>query len=509
MSLAGVVTPNRLISADMARYERDPLGFVRYAFPWGVGELAGYPGPDVWATRVLARLRDELGRGVELGTAIRVAVASGHGVGKSALMAWLILWCLSTMEDSVGVVTANTEQQLRTKTWPQVVKWYQLCITKRWFRLTDTALVSVQVAHEKTWRFDRVTWSEHNTEAFAGLHNQGKRIVLLFDEASNIADKVWEVAEGALTDAGTQIVWVVFGNPTRNMGRFFECFHVRSKRWWRLQVDSREVVISNKREIAQWVEDYGEESDWVKVRVRGQFPLRASNQLIASDVVALACRRDAVADRVRDPLVLSVDVARFGDDATVIRRRRGRDARTLPKVKLQGADSTQVASHVARLVKEHEARGERVTGILIDTTGGYGAAVYDRLVELGYAPLAVEFGSKSPDPSYANMRAYIWGMGAEWLKTGGAIDGGDVDLVRDLTQQTYGYNAKDQVLLTSKEEMKSDGLASPDDGDALMVGFAYPLASEGTRWAQGQEGATGNRSATTEYDPFDTGRVGL
>lgn len=488
----------------MARFAEDPLGFVRYAFPWGEGELADYDGPDQWAVDVLAHLTAELRKGTAQATAIQVAVASGHGIGKSALMAWLILWCLSTMEDSLGMVTANTEPQLRTKTWPQVVKWYQLCITRRWFRLTDTTLCSVQESHEKTWRFDRVTWSEHNTEAFAGLHNQGKRLLILFDEASNIADKVWEVTEGALTDANTQIVWVVFGNPTRNVGRFHACFHGRSHRWWRRQVDSRTVKITNKRELQQRIEDEGIDSDTVKVRVLGQFPLRASNQLIGSDVVAEAGRRPALADAVRDPLVISIDVARFGDDATVIRRRRGKDARTLPKVKLQGADSTQVASHVARLVKEHEARGEVVDGILIDTTGGYGGAVFDRLVELGYAPIAVEFGSKAPDESYANMRAYIWGMGAAWLKAGGAIDGGDVDLVRDLTQQTYSYNARDQVLLTSKEAMKADGLASPDDGDALMVSFAVQLATAGTRRAQELEGSVAGRAALTEYDPFDT-----
>ena len=127
--------------------------------------------------------------------------------------------------------------------------------------------------HAKTWRADFVPWSEHNTEAFAGLHNKGKRIVLIFDEASAIADKVWEVAEGALTDEGTEIIWIAFGNPTRNVGRFRECFRRFKHPVEGRQIDSRTVEGTNKEQIAKWAADYGEDSDFFKVRVRGMFPV--------------------------------------------------------------------------------------------------------------------------------------------------------------------------------------------------------------------------------------------
>src|SRR5436853_2545763 len=196
---------------ELAEYSLDPYGFVLWAFPWGVpGELAECPGPEPWQVRIL----QDLGRGLTTPEqAIRLARTSGHGIGKSALVAWIILWAMSTLEDTVGVVTANTENQLKTKTWVQLAKWFRLCLTRDMFRMTATAIFSRDPEHETTWRFDMVPWSERNTEAFAGLHNQGKRVLLVFDEASAIPDLIWEVSEGALTDANTQIIWAAFGNP--------------------------------------------------------------------------------------------------------------------------------------------------------------------------------------------------------------------------------------------------------------------------------------------------------
>ncbi|MGZ5905641.1 MAG: terminase, partial [Reyranella sp.] len=123
--------------------------------------------------------------------AVRMAVASGHGIGKSALVAWIILWALSTVSDTRGIVTANTEGQLRTKTWPELAKWHALSTNKDWFTYTATSLhYSALPGRDKTWRVDAITWSENNTEAIAGLHNKGKRAFALFDEASSIADGV-------------------------------------------------------------------------------------------------------------------------------------------------------------------------------------------------------------------------------------------------------------------------------------------------------------------------------
>ena len=137
----------------------------------------------------------------------------GHGVGKSALVAWIIVWALATFRDTRGVVTANTAAQLKTKTWPELTKWLRLAVCANWFEITATAIASVEPAHERTWRIDAVPWNLRSTEAFAGLHNQGRRLFVAFDEASAIPDLVWETIEGALTDRDTEILWLATGNP--------------------------------------------------------------------------------------------------------------------------------------------------------------------------------------------------------------------------------------------------------------------------------------------------------
>jgi hypothetical protein len=212
--------PHQSLIEQVATYARDPLGFVLFGFPWGEPgtELADAPGPRDWQCALLAELGRRLREGGEIGglSPILMARASGHGIGKSTVAAWVILWGLSTMPNARVVVTANTDSQLRTKTWPEVTKWLRLMINRAWFKPTATAVFSAQADRERLWRADAIPWSEENTEAFAGLHNKGRRVILIFDEASAISDKIWEVSEGALTDEGTEIIWLAFGNPTRN-----------------------------------------------------------------------------------------------------------------------------------------------------------------------------------------------------------------------------------------------------------------------------------------------------
>jgi hypothetical protein len=484
--------------AAVASCARDPLRFVQFAFPWNEGELAGHPGPDKWQAEILAMIRDGL---LSPGEAIRIAVASGHGPGKSALVSWCILWSLATMVDTRGVVTANTATQLHTKTWAELAKWHRLCICGYWFVLTATAIYSADPRHEKTWRIDCISWSETRTEAFAGLHNQGKRIVVLFDEASAIHQTIWEVTEGALTDKDTQIFWGCFGNPTRNTGRFRECFPGGRfhHRWRTRQVDSRKARLTNKEEIAEWIRDYGEDSDFIKVRVRGMFPRAGSMQFIPSDLVeaATAADRDPPVG-LYDPFVMGVDVARFGDDKSVIRFRRGRDARSIPPVKMRGADTMQIAAKVSELYHRH-----RPDTIFIDG-GGPGGGVVDRCRQLRLPVIEVQFGaaadrehiSQEGAVVYCNKRAEMWGGMRGWL-IGGAIDD-DPELKADLVAVEYGYTMKDgrdAIILEKKEHMKKRGLASPDDGDALALTFSYPVAQSDHSGAFGP-------TFEVEYDPF-------
>ena len=488
---------------DIGGFTHDPLGYVLYSFPWGEGDLREKY-VRVWQRGYLEDLGRRLVAGEEPGAALGAilkAVSSGHGVGKSALVAWLILWGLSTCEDTRIIVTANTEGQLKNKTWAELAKWHRLSINGHWFTFTATSLYSNSPGHDKIWRADMMPWSEDNPEAFAGLHNEGKRILVIMDEASAIADKIWEVTEGALTDANTEIMWLVFGNPTRNSGRFFECFGSRRHRWWTLNLDARTVEGTNLALFAEWVQDWGEDSDFVRVRVKGLFPRASSLQFIDSDSVAQAQTREAVYLK-GDPLILALDVARGGDDECVFRFRRGRDARTIAPVKIPGSevkDSMKLVSVAVELCEKHKP-----DYFFYDETG-VGGPVGDRVRQLGYVVMGVMFSAASPDKHQANMRAYIWYKCREWLRNGGAIDK-DTKLATDLTSVQYGHNAKDQLLLEPKDAIKKRGLASPDDGDALCMTFAFTVQPKD---GPGFEGAAGQARGRlqSEWDPFEEARL--
>jgi len=464
------------LRATIQGFVRDPLSFVRFVFPWTKkgAPLSWEKGPRPWQEAVLVEIgeRLEINAALKRSKPIHIAVASGHGIGKSALMAWIKLWALATFEDSVSMITANTDQQLRTKTWPQVVKWFNLMNCRHWFSLTETAIVSRAPGHTKTWRGDRVTWNAHNTEAFAGLHNLGKRIVLLFDEASAIADPIWEVAEGALTDADTEIIWIVFGNPTRTAAASGNASASRARVGAGGRSTAARWPASTRRSSSNGCASTGEDSDFVRVRVKGEFPRVGDNQFIGSDVVE-AARKRVVAAQPHEPLVMGVDVARHGNDRTAIVLRRGRDARVIPPIRLRVADLMQVAARVA-----HEARQHRVDAIFVDM--GMGAGVVDRLRQMGVPDVyGIEFGSAGDGApgvnnvagNYANKRAQMWDNLKTWLADAAIPD--DAELAEDLVGPRYGFNARDQIQLERKEDMKKRGLASPDMADALALTFAF------------------------------------
>lgn len=466
------------LAAALDSCSSDPLAFVETAFRWGESDLVGYAGPEEWQAEILAQIRD----GLDVNQALRLAVASGHGIGKSALVAWIILWSMATCVDTMGVVTANTDNQLKTKTQPQLAKWHRLMVDdiRQMFKVTVTSIYSADPRHERTWRIDMVPWSEHNTEAFAGLHNQGKRLVLIFDEASKIADPIWEVAEGALTDENTEILWACFGNPTQNSGRFRQCFGRFKHRWLTKQIDSRSVSLTNKEQIQEWIDDFGEDSDFVRVRVRGVFPKSSDLQFISGDLVEASSKAETPPFDHTQPIVLGVDAARFGEDQSVIYTRIGRDARGFPPIKLRGVDTTELSNRVASWAIERRADAICVDG------GGVGGGVVDQLRRLntgGAEVYDINFGGKannsdrgdSKGERYANKAAEMWGSMRAWLKAGGAIPD-DPELYDELTGREYGYVRDLEIALEKKTDMKRRGLSSPDIADALALTFAVPVS---------------------------------
>lgn len=495
---------------DLANFANKPYSFVMWAFPWGEEgtDLRNATGPEPWQRKILMDLEQGL---ITANEAIRLAIKSGHGIGKSALVAWIILWAFSTFEDTRGVVTANTETQLKTKTWVELATWFRRFIARDLFKLTATALYSNDPERERTWRFDMVPWSERNTEAFAGLHNKGKRILLVMDEASAIPDLIWEVAEGALTDVDTEIIWLACGNPTRNRGRFRDCFPGGkfNNRWKTITVDSREVSFTNKTQVESWVEDYGEDSDFIRIRVKGEFP-RIDSESFISRILAEQALGRVVEPQHGFPLLLGVDVARFGDDLSVIYPRRGRDASTWKPQIFQGLDTMQLASKVADQFWQLHADLCLVDG------GGLGAGVVDRLRQLRVPVFEVQFGS-SPDGlntyeraiKYANKRSEIWGEMRDWLQDGSIasisipqVNGSAITLVDELTAPVYGMTDKEVIQLERKRDMRRRGVLSPDVADALACTFALPSVR-----ARTVPLLADYSTPVPDYDPFDLQRI--
>ena len=467
----------------------DPLAFVYFAYPW---EEPGTPledmeGPDEWQIQILKDIGEQLKKGKDLQTAIQEAVASGHGIGKSALISWLIHFAISTHENTRGVVTANTEGQLRTKTWPELSKWHNMFIAKDLFTYTATAIFCSDKDYEKTWRIDAIPWSKNSPESFAGLHNQGNRILVLFDEASAIDDVIWEVTEGALTDANTEIIWCAFGNPTRNSGRFRECFRKYRKFWNTYQIDSRTVKISNKAKIEEWLEAYGEDSDFFKVRVRGVFPSASDLQFISTEIADKAQKqvyKQGQFDHL--PVIIGVDPAWTGSDSLEIVMRQGYYMKSLASIP-KNDDDWRMAQLIAQFEDEYKA-----DAVFIDM--GYGTGIYSIGKQLGRKWRLIEFGGKSNDPVYLNMRAYMWGQMKEWLREGGSIPPNDQALYDDIVGPEAIIDKNGRIQLESKKDMKDRGLPSPNKGDALALTFAARVV---------KKSETGNRIvANTSYNPF-------
>lgn len=466
---------------DIASFTHDPLGFVLYAFSWCEGELAATPddpnpGPDEWQAEIL----DELGRRLRdgsikdaagafryVGEAVQFAVSSGHGIGKTALIAWVILWAMATFEDTRGIVTANTKTQLSTKTWAELAKWHRLFIAAHWFIVEKTSIHAADKEREDTWRIDAIPWNKTKPEAFAGLHNQGKRILIIFDEGAAIDDIIWETTEGATTDLGTEIIWLVFANPTRNTGRFRECWRKFRQLWKTWMIDSRRAKKTNKKNIAAKLEAWGEDSDYARVRVKGEFPRVGDRQFISTELVEAAKGRHLREKQYNfAPKIIGVDPGWDGGDPTTIWLRQGLMYKRLMKLD-KNTDDTVVAGHVARFEDEEEADG-------VNIDQGWGTGIYSAGKQMGRKWSLVSFAEASPDPGFLNMRAYMWNCVKQNLKDGAAIPE-DEALCQDLIGPEYITRLDGKIQLESKQDMKDRGLPSPNDADACALTHARPI----------------------------------
>lgn len=446
------------LAGDISQFFDDPLGFVLYVFDWGEGQLTDFDGPDMWQSK---QLRD-IGMAIQEDPlcTIQEAIASGHGIGKSAEVSWLILWAMSTRPHLAGWVTANTKNQLTSKTWRELAVWHNRMINKDWFQWTATRFHHVD--HKETWGMDAIPWTEHNSEAFAGLH--AEHVLVIMDEASAIADVIWEVAEGAMTTP--RAMWFCFGNPTRSSGRFFDCFGRFKHRWSHRQIDSRTCKMTNKVKLQEWLDDHGEDSDFYRVRVRGEFPNQGDNQFISAAHVEDARQYEMPPEEyLFSPVVLGVDVARFGADETVITVRQGRKLHR--QEYLRGKNNMEVGHAVSAICRETDAKA-----IFIDEVG-VGAGVVDYLSMLGYPVVGVNAGMRAQErEKFYNKRTEIWHRMKEWMA--GTVDiPDDPELALQLIALEYEYTPSEQIKLETKDKLKErTSLGSPDRADSLALTFA-------------------------------------
>jgi hypothetical protein len=480
------------IAEELAACRGDPERFVDTMFDWSAPELKG-KAPEKWQREVLRAIRD----GLPLHRAVRIAVASGHGIGKTCLVSWILLWSMATCGDCKSILTASNESQLATRNRSELRKWLRLFRGRDFFTLNATSLVSSDPAREMTWRCDLQPWNEHRAETFAGIHNHGLRICVIMDEASVIPQIIWTTLEPCMTDVDTEIIWCAFGNPLRNSGSFFECFGKFAHRWLRWHIDARTVGISDKRQIAEWAEDHEEDSHFFMTRVRGLFAHASALQFIGNDLVEAAMQREIVMNP-RDPLVLGVDVARFGDDCSVVYARRGCDARSILPMVFRGISTDRLEDVILQFCSEHH-----VECIFIDG-GGVGGGVVDHLLNRHNLPIEdVQFGGRpqrGDQVKYAQRRSELWGAMRDGLKYLSIPNSSEL---RDqLTAPEFDYNLRGEIQIEKKSDMKRRGLSSPDIADALSLTFSRPVFPRGyDDWT----GAGG--SVVSEYNPFSEAAI--
>jgi len=513
---------DRAIQDAAGRYWDDPLGWIMFAFnwsgdkslqvcklpsPWNLIYDSEY-GPDAWLCEMCDRIQAKV-RANNFdphnpipADPVREAAASGHGIGKSAGTGMLVNWIMSTRPKAQGTVTATTNDQLRSKTWAEITAWTKRSITAHWWDITSSPMRMTHKVHGDAWKCEAKSCDEHNSEAFAGQHAVTSTSFYIFDEASGVPDKIYNVSIGGLTD-GEPIV-LAFGNPTQNTGWFADCFRSQRHRWGTAQIDSRDVQITNKKYLQDLVDDYGENSDLVKVRVRGMFPSLSAKQYISiADLDAAFDKYLRPAEYQFAPVVLTLDPAWEGDDELVFGLRQGlkfQILRTLPK----NDNDLHIAKMLADFEDEHQA-----DAVFVDA--GYGTGIVSAGRTWGRDWTLVWFAGESSDKGCINKRAEMYQATRAWLKSGGAIPK-DQRLYNEGSWIETKPRDDGKLQIESKKDLKKrlavmgggegSNSASPNRFDSLVLSFAYPVSHKDRRKSIPDKRAV--ESARREHNPYSS-----
>lgn len=411
----------------------------------------------------------------------------------SATMGMLATWALTCFDRPRILMTANTEGQLRTKTSPEIGQWVNSSLYADLFEV-DTLSIKLKDNPDQH-RLDLTPWSLSNTDAFQGLHAKGRLVMVMMDEAAGIPSEIWEVILGAFTDENTVLIWIAFGNPTQPVGAFRDCFRRDRHLWKTWNIDSRTVEGTNKQLAQQIVDKYGEDSDVARRRVRGLFPRTSSRQMVPEYLVDQAMERHLRKDQYDfAPKILTCDPAWTGEDELVIGLRQGLTFRILETME-KNRNDMEVGARLANYEVQHDA-----DAVFIDQ--GWGTGIFSYGQTIGREWRLIDFGGKASIEGYANRRAEMYQGIVDWLMAGGALPN-DPKLREDLAGVQTKARPDGTILLMSKEDMRKEGLPSPDRADALALSFAEPVTKRAVPISKTLgRGTTGPDVKQTEYDPL-------
>ncbi len=456
---------------------KDPPRFVRNVF--GVR-------PDPWQDEVLAAFPRQP----------RLAMKACKGPGKTTVMAWLAWNFLLTRPDPKIAATSVSGDNLADNLWAEMAKWQARSdfLTAK-FEWTKTRIFNRQ--RPETWWMSARSWAKTADKArlgqtLAGLHSD--YILFILDESGGIPDGVMASAEAALSSCVEGHI-VQAGNPTHLEGPLWRACTSERRLWHVTEIsadpdDPRRATRVKAEWAREQIEKYGRDNPWVLVNVFGQFPPGSLDTLIGPDECAEATRRAWKPEDIETaPRILGVDVARFGDDSSVIFPRQGLVA--FPPIKVRNIDGTQGAGLVARQWQDWDA-----DACFIDDTGGFGSSWIDNLRRLGREPIGIHFAGKATDPRYDNKRTEMYFEAVDWIRKGGALPPDtSQELIAALTRTTYSFRG-DRLLLEPKDQVKARLGYSPDDADAFALTFAQPVTAGG-RFDEGR-GRPGQ--CLVEYD---------
>jgi phage terminase large subunit len=411
----------------------------------------------------------------------RCSIRSGHGVGKSSCASWLMIWFLLTRYPVKIVVTAPTASQLFDALFAEC---------KRWIKELPTPIKSLL-----EMKSDRIELGSSPTEAFisartsrsespeslAGVH--ADHVLLVVDEASGVPESVFEAAYGSMS--GKDATTILLGNPTRSSGYFYETHTRLRDSWWTKQVSCLDSPLVSPDFIAEMELKYGADSNAMRVRVLGEFPLAEDDTLISLHSVEQASKRK-VEQPEGTPVVWGLDVARYGDDASVLCIRQGRHLQALHSWKKLSL--MELSGRVLDLLNSADEPPEE---ILVDSIG-LGAGVLDRLRELDISARGVNV-SESPAMAdrYANLRAELWDHTKSWFNEEVQIPNDD-SLIADLTAPRYSFNSSGKMLVESKAETKKRLGRSTDFADSLVLTFASTAAGASGQYRRKKRGRRRN-----------------